>query len=375
MSSLTIAPVTAAPGSTFAIVSYLVHGGTELAIVNAQFEASNATAVADAAEATGLPVTTIVVTHNDPDFYFGTAVLTDRFPQARVVASPQTVDIIARNNAGKQEVWNPQLGDQAPARIVVPDAVDGPLTVDGVELQLVGLAHDPDHTAVWIPSQQVVLGGVYLNEGGHLWLADSRAAFTRQLWKDALRDLQQRGATAIYPAHAVHPVPAEGFGPEVLQDSIDYLETVDVALREKGSTDEIVAAITDAYPDLAGAESVGMGVGVIRGEIPWETLDTFRGQGHHWIADFGDFAFDLDFTKPGELTFTGVRGEGMEGLTDTMPYEAHQVGADTYLVSWQENLGSRVTHLQDYASGIVYTRIAQPDGTFIQLQGTLRPAA
>lgn len=81
----------------------------------------------------------IYISHGDPDYYFGLATLQDAFPQARIVATAQTVAHIQQTQAGKLAYWGPKMGADVPARIVVPQVLDGDaLQLEGQRLPLIG---------------------------------------------------------------------------------------------------------------------------------------------------------------------------------------------------------------------------------------------
>lgn len=93
--------------------------------------------------------------------------ITDAYPDAKVVASPSTRAHIEDTIEGKVAYWGPVLGENDRQKTVLPETIDGDtLSVDGMELEIVGLeGHDPKHTFVWIPSAKTVTGGVRLPEG------------------------------------------------------------------------------------------------------------------------------------------------------------------------------------------------------------------
>jgi hypothetical protein len=79
-------------------------------LVNAQFGASDARKLVELIRASGKQLTTIYISHGDPDYYFGLATLQDAFPQARIVATAQTVAHIQQTQAGKLAYWGPKMG-------------------------------------------------------------------------------------------------------------------------------------------------------------------------------------------------------------------------------------------------------------------------
>ncbi|GHG97313.1 MoaF-related domain-containing protein [Pseudodonghicola xiamenensis] len=108
------------------------------------------------------------------------------------------------------------------------------------------------------------------------------------------------------------------------------------------------------------------------GEIPWEVAQLYPFVGRKAKADFGDFAFGLDFKTNREMTFTDLTGAFGE-LSDTVSYTAVAIRPGVFMAYWLEpnSTRSNVTHVQDIAGGTVYTNIAATDGAFTNLKGKL----
>lgn len=66
-------------------------------MIDGGFRLSDGHALAKAIVATGKRLTTIYISQSDPDYYFGLAPVLEAFPDAVVVAAPETVMAIAAN--------------------------------------------------------------------------------------------------------------------------------------------------------------------------------------------------------------------------------------------------------------------------------------
>lgn len=104
-----------APAAAGAVNSTIVLGASEALVIDAQFTKSGANAVADRIDAAGRTLTQVFITHGHPDHYFGARTLLERFPQARVVASAETVEVIRASAAAKVEAQQGQLGRGSPS--------------------------------------------------------------------------------------------------------------------------------------------------------------------------------------------------------------------------------------------------------------------
>ena len=93
-STLTLDVYNPGDKAIFPVTSVLVSGEKEAILVDAQFGKSQAEQVVEKIRASGKQLTTIYISHGDPDYYFGLDTLTAAFPKAKVLASQPTVDHI-----------------------------------------------------------------------------------------------------------------------------------------------------------------------------------------------------------------------------------------------------------------------------------------
>jgi glyoxylase-like metal-dependent hydrolase (beta-lactamase superfamily II) len=70
----------------FPVSSVLVSGAKDAILVDAQFGKSQAEHLVQKIRASGKHLTTIYISHGDPDYYFGLDTLTAAFPDAKVLA-------------------------------------------------------------------------------------------------------------------------------------------------------------------------------------------------------------------------------------------------------------------------------------------------
>ncbi len=80
--------------SMFPVSSEIVTGQTDAVLIDAQFQRNDAEALVQKIKATGKKLTTVYISHSDPDYYFGLDVIQAAFPDAKIVATPQTVAAI-----------------------------------------------------------------------------------------------------------------------------------------------------------------------------------------------------------------------------------------------------------------------------------------
>lgn len=256
------------PQAMFSVSSVLIEGRHEAILVDAQFAASDARALVEKIRASGRQLTTIYITHGDPDYYFGLATLQDAFPQARIVATAQTVAHIEQTQAGKLAYWGPKMGDDVPARIIVPQVLDSDaLRLEGQRLPLIGLdGPTPDRTVLWVPSLRAIVGGIPVVAGEHVWMADTQTPQSHADWLQTLQRLQALKPKVVVPGHYA---PGAALDASALRFTADYIRAFDVETAKAKDSSALVKAMRARYPKLEGVASLELSAKVAKGEMQW----------------------------------------------------------------------------------------------------------
>jgi len=259
------------PGESaiFAVSSELLTGAHDALLVDAQFSTADAAKLVEMIKASGKKLTTIYISHGDPDFYFGLETLHAAFPDARIVATPQTVAHIQASKDEKLKIWGPQLGANAPAQVVVPSPLDGDtLQLEGQELKIIGLdGASPDRTALWVPSIRSVMGGVLVDAGSHVFMADTQTPQSHQDWLTALRQIKDMAPTRVIPGHYAQGAPQDLAAVEF---TANYIRAFDEEAAKAKDSTALIAAMKQRYPGLQGEASLELSAKVAKGELPWK---------------------------------------------------------------------------------------------------------
>ncbi|MBX9761842.1 MAG: MBL fold metallo-hydrolase [Pseudomonadaceae bacterium] len=249
----------------FAVTSTLISGERDVILVDAQFSTREAQELVERIQASGKNLTTIFISHGDPDFYFGLDTLTRAFPKAKVLATAETIAYIEKSRAPKLAYWGPILKDTAPARTVVPHALQGDhLMLEGQRLELVG--HDPKHTSLWIPSIKAVVGGVLTYANIHPWIADAQTPQARQTWLKSLDELEALQPKTLVPGHFMGQAK---LNLDDLRFTRNYLNDLEAALPKAKNSQALIEVMTAKYPDLLDASSLELSAKVLKGEMQW----------------------------------------------------------------------------------------------------------
>ncbi|SDZ20845.1 MBL fold metallo-hydrolase [Pseudomonas sp. NFIX28] len=258
------------PGAAaiFPVTSVLVSGQKEAILVDAQFGKSQAEQLVEKIRASGKQLTTIYISHGDPDYYFGLDTITQAFPKAKVVASQPTVEHIKATVDGKLAFWGPKMGADVPAKTIVPGVLKGhSLTLEGQKLDIIGLdGKQPDRTFVWIPSIKAVVGGVVVAENIHVWMADTQTAQSHKDWLTTLDAIAALKPQTVVPGHylgeSARSLAAVHF-------TADYIKAFDEETAKAKDSAELIAAMKKRYPDLGEDSSLELSAKVAKGEMKW----------------------------------------------------------------------------------------------------------
>ncbi|SHM49180.1 Glyoxylase, beta-lactamase superfamily II [Pseudomonas asturiensis] len=252
----------------FPVSSELITGQHDAVLIDAQFQRNDAEALVQKIKASGKKLTTVYISHSDPDYYFGLDVIQAAFPEAKIVASAPTVNAIKASMQGKLAYWGPILKDNAPARLVLPEVLKGDhLTLEGQTLQIKGLdGAAPERSYVWIPSLKTVVGGVVVSSGIHVWIADTQTPKSRKDWLATLEGIQALKPTTVIPGHYLGQVPE---GTKAVTFTADYLKSFDENATKAKDSAALIDAMQKAWPQLAEPGSLEMSAKVIKGEMKW----------------------------------------------------------------------------------------------------------
>lgn len=254
--------------SIFPVSSEIISGKTEVALIDAQFQRNDAEALVKKIKQSGKKLTTIYISQADPDFYFGLDVITKAFPQAKVIATPQTIEEIKATKEGKMAYWGPILKENAPTQVIVPQELQGKsFTVDGQEISVEGLdGPSPEKTFVWIPSLKAVVGGVAVSGNIHLWVADTQTPESRQNWLTTLEKIKALKPVTVVPGHYLDNAPQTL---ESVTFTQNYLTTLNAEIPKAKDSAELITAIKKHYPDLKDESSLELSAKVLKNEMKW----------------------------------------------------------------------------------------------------------
>jgi glyoxylase-like metal-dependent hydrolase (beta-lactamase superfamily II) len=233
-----------------AMASTLIYGDKDAVLVDAYMTTKQANTLADWVASKGKNLTTIYITHGHGDHWFGVGTLLDRFPNAKVVATPNTVKVM-RQNASPQALdgaWKAGFPGQIPDKLVIAEELKGNvIDLEGNALVVVELGHtDTDHTTcLHVPSIGLVVAGVAAYNDVHLYLAESNAQ-KRQEWIGALDKIESLKPSAII---ASHKRPENDNNPRIIDETRQYIRNFDRLAEATRTAQELYDKMLELYPN------------------------------------------------------------------------------------------------------------------------------
>jgi glyoxylase-like metal-dependent hydrolase (beta-lactamase superfamily II) len=228
----------------------LIFGQRDAVLVDPLMTRAEGEDLAGWVAASGKNLTTIFVTHGHGDHWFGAAPVLDRFPDAKLVATPAVVNGMKQNlsPAWLDGFWRERFPGQLPDRLVVADPLDGDtFTLEGEQLVAIDLGHtDTDGTAaLHVPSIGLVVAGDAVYDEVHLYLAESVAGGIEH-WLAALDVLD-----ALHPIAVVsgHRQAGASDDPRYIDETRRYLKAFAAAESRTSTALELYNAVLDEYPN------------------------------------------------------------------------------------------------------------------------------
>lgn len=247
-------------GATATIIAREGHG----LLVDTQFSKADAESIIGVARAQKINIEVIYISYSDPDYYFGAAQIKNAFPNAKVIATVNTIQRIQQTYSDKLKIWADVLKGKKPKTILIPEPVGNLISFAGQDFSIVG--HDPAKQTVYNVEDKLLLGGILVATDSHLFMADTKTKDAQEGWIRSLDELISLKPQVVIPGHFKK---GNHFLPENLTFTKNYIGSFIAAEQEATSSNDIIQKMQQAYPDLT-TGSLEMSAKVVTGEQAWD---------------------------------------------------------------------------------------------------------
>jgi glyoxylase-like metal-dependent hydrolase (beta-lactamase superfamily II) len=235
------------PGSLSANIA-LIKGEKKAVLVDAPFTMADAHRVVAMVLDSGKELETIFIGHDHPDHFFAMEVITEAFPDAKVVAHPVVVADIWRSLPFKVKRWGPLLGTNGPRRPTAPAALEGDtIMLEGRELKVIApMQGDHVHaTALWAPSIKALFPGDLVYNEMYLWFGEHDAAAIAG-WGKSIEELAALKPVMVVAGHSKPGMPNDASG---LDYSRRYVAAWPKLVAASKDSADLRARVEKAFPD------------------------------------------------------------------------------------------------------------------------------
>jgi glyoxylase-like metal-dependent hydrolase (beta-lactamase superfamily II) len=237
------------------ITSTLIFGEHDAVLVDAMCTVAEAEALADWIALHNRNLETIYITHAHFDHFYGLSILLDRFPAARAIATPKTLNAIQMYlSPPVQRLARQLFPGQVPTKLVAPGPYESDtFTLEGREIRIIEQGHtdSADTTSLHIPSIGLIVAGDVVYNQCRMYVGDTTPE-SRKNWIAALDRL-----AALNPVTVVagHKKPGAPDSPSTIQDTKRYLQDFDRLQKTANSDQELFDQMTELYPHWVANQS------------------------------------------------------------------------------------------------------------------------
>lgn len=252
------------PDEVFGATATIIEKNGKGLLVDTQFSKTDAEKILKVAKDKNIDIQTIYISYSDPDYYFGTSQITKKFPNAKLLATAPNIERIKETYKAKLSVWSDTLKENAPDEIIIPEEVKDSISLEGTEFSIFG--SDRKKQTLYNKEDDLLLGGILVSTGSHLFMADTKTIETQEQWITDLDELTSLQPKVVIPGHFEQ---GNDFSAKNIEFTKDYIQKFIEVEKDSQASAEIIEKMKKAYPNLPDG-SLEMSAKVVTGEMDWE---------------------------------------------------------------------------------------------------------
>ena len=197
----------------------------------------------------GKRLTTVFVSHADPDFYFGAEVIADAFPDAAFVATPSSSSDPATVRGQAEGMGGPRREPAHPpggTRAADGDARRSKASASSSRAASGGAARPPLPLAA--PSAARSSAAYCSSSDEHVWIADTATPERRAAWIDLLDEMAALKPELVVPGHRLPGTAADA---RAIRYTRDYLHAFETNSARRPTVPPLTDALVSATPTPA----------------------------------------------------------------------------------------------------------------------------
>jgi glyoxylase-like metal-dependent hydrolase (beta-lactamase superfamily II) len=235
--------------------STLIFGENDAVLVDAMTTVAEAEALGAWIALHNRNLETIYITHAHFDHFYGLSILLDRFPDARAIATPRTVNAMQMFLSPQVErLARRMFPGQVATKLVAPEPYErDTFTLEGHELRILeeGRTDSVDSTSLHVPSIGLIVAGDVVYNQCRMYVGDT----TPESRKNWIADLDRLAELNPRIVVAGHKKPGAPDSPSAIQDTKRYLEDFDRLQKTATSDEDLFDQMTALYPDWVANQS------------------------------------------------------------------------------------------------------------------------
>jgi glyoxylase-like metal-dependent hydrolase (beta-lactamase superfamily II) len=235
--------------------STLIFGENDAVLVDAMTTVAEAEALTAWIALHNRNLETIYITHAHFDHFYGLSILLDRFPDARAIATPRTVNAMQMFlSPAVERLARRMFPGQVATKLIAPEPYErDTFTLEGHDLRILeeGRTDGVDSTSLYVPSIGLIVAGDVVYNQCRMYVGDTTPE-SRKNWIGDLDRLAELNPTMVV---AGHKKPGAPDSPAAIQDTKRYLQDFDRLQKTAKSDEDLFDQMTALYPDWVANQS------------------------------------------------------------------------------------------------------------------------